>query len=145
MSHIVRIETKITDLSALRSAVKAMGFEWLQDEKRYVWYGQWVGDTPMPKDMQVENLGKCEHAIRVPGAKYTVGVVRSGAGYELRYDYWSSGGLEPVLGRAAGPLVQSYAIQKTLQEARIGGRVVLKQRTLPNGSVEILLAGKAWR
>lgn len=142
MSHVVKIETKIIDLNALRSAVIAMGFEWLQDQKTYAWYGTWIGDTPMPADMKKEDLGKCEHAIRVPGASYTVGVVRSGAGYELRYDYWMEGGLEPVLGRAAGPLVQAYAVQKTLQEARVSGRNVLNQRKLANGSIEILLAGR---
>lgn len=143
MSHIVSIDTKITDLGALKKAVTAMGFEWLEGKKTYKWFGRWVGDTPMPANTNQAELGKCEHAIRVPGAKYEVGVARDLDGsYVLRYDYFGPGGLEKVLGQNAGPIVHAYAVQKTLSEAQKMGRGVLSLRTLADGSTEILLAGR---
>lgn len=141
MSHVVNIETKIKDLGALQAAVTALGFEWRADQESYAWYGRWVGDAPMPEGVNEADLGKCEHAIRVPGCSYEVGVVRVNGGYDLRYDFYMAGGLEDKIGQRAGPLVQSYAYQKTLAAARAGGRAIISTRTLSDGSKEILLAG----
>lgn len=141
MSHIVNISTKITDLGALQAAVMALGFEWRANQKTYAWYGEWVGDEPMPEGVNVADLGKCEHAIRVPGCGYEVGVVRVNGGYELRYDYYQLGGLEEAIGQKAGPIVQSYAFQKTLREARQLGRTVLSTQKLSDGSYELLISG----
>lgn len=143
MSHVVSIETKILDLDALKVAVKELGFEWLEGKKTYTWFGRFLGDSPMPKDTTLEELGSCEHAIRVPGAKYEVGVARAvGGGYTLRYDFWGPGGLKKVIGENAGPIVHAYAVQKTLKQAQMMGRGVLSKRTLENGAVEIVLQGR---
>ena len=142
MSHIVSIEVKINDLPALQLAVAHMGFEWLEGQKTYEWYGQWIGDSPMPDTMTKEELGTCDHAIRVPGCKYEVGVVAMPDGtFELRYDYYYSGGLEPVLGQVAAPLVQEYAAQRTIAAAALLGRGLMHRFTKEDGSIEIVLAG----
>lgn len=143
MSHIVKIETKIKDLVALKLACKSLGFEFVEGQRTYAWFGRWVGDTPMPEGLKVEDLGKCTHAIRVPGAKYEVGVMSTSSGYELRWDYFSSGGLLARLGgQKAGRLVQAYAVEKTKREASRRGQVV-KTQTLSDGSVKLTLQGGA--
>ena len=65
-----------------------------------------------------DQLGKCDHAIKVPGAQYEVGVVRKGNGYILLYDDWIKGGLRKKLGVNAGLLKQAYTIETLRKEAR---------------------------
>jgi hypothetical protein len=140
---MVNVQVKIKDLSALAAAVKSLGYEWKHGQKTYAWFGKWVGDTPMPEGLTVDDLGKCEHAIGVPGADYEVGVVAKPDGtFELRYDFWSSGGLHPILGQNAGPIVQAYGVQTVLQTARVEQRAVLSQKTLASGAIEITLLGR---
>ena len=142
MSHIVSIETKITDLGALKAAVEAKGWEWREGQTSYRWFGEFVGDTPMPEGMTVEDLGTCSHAVRIPGCKYEVGVLKGVDGsHSIVYDYWERS-MNEALGQNAGPLIQAYAVQKTLAEARRMGRGVLSQTTLASGAVEILVAGR---
>ena len=146
MSHISKVGTEILDLQALNAACKRLGFEFVHGQQHYEWYGKWVGDVEMPAGLKVEDLGKCNHAIRVPGAKYEVGVVYTGAGkYELRWDYWHSGGLEDKLGgKKAGRLVQAYAVEKTRREAKRMG-AVMHERTRADGSIEVEIAvGGTW-
>ncbi len=145
MSHIAKIETKLTDLFALRAACNQLGFQFIEGAKTYAWYGRWVGDTKLPEGLKIEDLGKCDHAIHVPGAKYEVGVVRTHSGYELRWDYWQSGGLmEKLGGQNAGRLVQAYSIEKTKREAARMGQHV-KMQTLPGGFVKaVLQGGTSW-
>lgn len=146
MSHVVEIETKITDLDALDKACLELGFNLKKDQHTYKWYGRWVGDSPMPQGMTKADLGKCDHAIAIKGCQYEVGVRRQGDGsYTLVYDYWNSGGLDKHLGQKAGPLVQSYAKHKTLREvSRLGQRVVNQQK-LEDGSIRLVVqGGGAW-
>lgn len=115
MSHVARLTTKIRDLSALRTAAERLGLTWNQGQETYRWYGRHVGDYPMPDGFTAEDLGRCAHAISVPGkpGAYEVGVVRSpdGDGWTLLYDFWSGGkGLMKVIGKDACHLVQEYAV-----------------------------------
>lgn len=146
MSHVVEIATKIKDLVALKAACAELGFSFMENQREYRWYGTWVGDSPMPQGMTTADLGKCEHAIRVPDVNYEVGVRRQTDGsFALVYDWWNSGGLKQHLGTNAGPLVQAYAKHKTMREvARMGHRVV-SQQVLEDGSVKLVVQqGGAW-
>ena len=118
MSHISRIELEIKDLQSLKEACKRLGFEFRQNQQSYKWYGRWVGDSPLPEGITEDQLGKCDHAIKVPGAQYEVGVVRRGNGYLLLYDDWIKGGLRKKLGVNAGLLKQAYTIETLRKEAR---------------------------
>jgi hypothetical protein len=126
VSHVTEIKTKITDLAALEVACSELGFHFMRDQKTFVRY------QSIP--------GSCEHAIRVGGCSYEVGVVKQGDGsYQLAYDPWYSGGLGARIGENAGPLVQSYAKHKTIREAaRLGHRVVAQQ-VLKDGSIKLVL------
>ena len=118
MSHISRIELEIKDLQSLKEACKRLGFEFCDNQQSYQWYGRWVGDSPLPEGITEDQLGRCDHAIKVPGAQYEVGVVRKGQSYILLYDEWIKGGLKAKLGVNAGLLKQAYTIETLRKEAR---------------------------
>ena len=138
MSHISKIELIIKDLEALITACKRLGFEFREGQKTYQWYGRWVGDSPMPEGVTEEELGKCNHAIHVPGAKYEIGVVRKGNAYILLYDSWIKGGLTKHIGKDAGKLKQIYAVEKIRLEARKKGMKVFE--TIKSKSIRMTLS-----
>src|SRR5678815_3137009 len=86
-------DSNITDLNALKGAVKELGAIWREGQKTYEWYGRSVGDYPLPDGFTAKDLGKCEHAIRLAGTEYEIGVVpkKHGGGYTLLYDFWGPG------------------------------------------------------
>ena len=130
MSHVSKIEMEIQSLHDLKLACKDMGLTFVKNQKTYAWYGRWVGDYPLPEGKTVEDLGKCDHAIQVPGCEYEIGVIKKPeGGYELVWDFWRSGGLENVLGKDAGKLKQAYAKVKVFKEARLNGYQVSHIRT----------------
>lgn len=148
MSHISTISLKILDLAALREAVKSFGGEWVENQKTYRWYGRYVGDTPLPQGMTEDQLGKCEHAIRIPGVSYEIGVVKlKEGGYTLAYDYYDyqacghdGGKLTALFGKGLQKLVQSYAVTKACLTAKKQGWTVQKQ-ALPNGTIKLVMSG----
>ncbi|PKN62597.1 MAG: hypothetical protein CVU57_23395 [Deltaproteobacteria bacterium HGW-Deltaproteobacteria-15] len=113
MSHISKIELEVTDLAVLSQACARLGLALLKAQKSFKWYG---------------NEAPCDHAIRVPGADYEIGVARSGASYELNCDFYDKN-LEKVIGRNAGLLKQAYAVEKTRVEARKKGYSVVERQT----------------
>ena len=117
MSHVARIELEINDLDALKAACRRLGLEFRCGQTSYAWYGEYVGDHPLPDGISVQDLGKCDHAIHVPGAGYEVGILKRDRKYLLLWDFWGEGGLERALGRNAGRLKQAYAIERTRREA----------------------------
>lgn len=127
MSHIAKIEIEVRDLDALAAACLRLGCALVRDQTTYAWFGRSVGDYPLPEGFTVADLGRCQHAIRVPGASYEIGVVarRDGRqGFTLLWDSWSSGGLERVLGPGAGRLVQAYGVEAATRAARRQGYAV---------------------
>jgi len=113
MSHVVPIQLEIKDLKALETACKNLGFELIKNQKTYAWFGKWIGDYALADGMDVKDLGNCDHAIRVPGARYEIGVKRSGKGFKLEYDFWGSGGLEEKVGKDGLPIKIAYTIEAT--------------------------------
>ena len=91
MSHISKIELVIHSLEDLKEACRQLGFEFMENQKTYKWFGRWVGDTPLPEGVKIEDIGKCDHAIRVPGCAYEVGVIKRGDHYILLWDYYLCG------------------------------------------------------
>ena len=121
MSHISKIELVIQSLADLKEACKQLGFQFMENQKTFKWYGRWVGDTPIPEGVKIEDIGKCEHAIKVPGCEYEVGIIRRSDHYILLWDYYSAGGLEPKIGPNAGILKQAYTVARVKKKARIKG------------------------
>lgn len=115
MSHVVTINMELTDLESLKAACKAMGLEFVDGQTTYKWFGQSVGDYPLPEGFAAEDLGKCEHAIRIPGNSraYEIGVTRrrdGKAGYTMLWDFWAGGyGLKNAVGEEGIKLRREYA------------------------------------
>ena len=118
MSHVAKIELEILSLEDLKLACKRLGFTFSENQKTYAWYGRWVGDSPLPEGILQDDLGKCDHAIRVPGCNYEIGVVKRGSKYILLWDSWHRGGLEEKIGKDAGLLKQGYTIERIRREAK---------------------------
>jgi hypothetical protein len=113
MSHISRIELQVNDLGTLRRACSRLGLELIRGQKTFKWYG---------KD------AKCDHAIKVPGANYEIGVLKAGNAFELNCDYY-----DPIIGKTIGKngglLKQAYAVERTKSEARRKGYSVIEKAT----------------
>lgn len=145
MSHVATIEMDITDLDALESAAKRCGLELVRGQKTYNWYGEHVGDYPLPEGFSASDLGKCEHAIRVPGnsSVYEIGITkrRDGRpGYTLLFDFWQGGhGLMQFAGDECAHLRQAYSIEVAKKTARKRGFQV-SEKPLQNGKVKLVLS-----
>lgn len=140
-SHVATIDLEVRDLSALQEACKRLGLEFVEGQKTYRWYGESVGDFPLPEHFTAEDLGKCDHAIRVPAdhpafvkgdeemySTYEVGVVRrrdGRPGFSLMWDFWAGGnGLKGLVGEGCNKLRQAYGtVVATRQAQRAGMRV----------------------
>lgn len=112
-SHIARVQTVIRDLDMLESACRLRGLELVRGQTSYRWYGRSVGDYALPEGYTVEQLGRCTHAIRVPGNRqaYEIGVVArpNGDGFDLLWDFYQGGGgLESLVGKDCGGLLEAY-------------------------------------
>ncbi len=119
MSHISKIELEIQSLEDLKSACKRLGFTFIENQNTYQWYGRWVGDSTLPEGINIDDLGKCDHAIKVPECAYEIGVVKRGSKYILLWDSWHTGGLEKRIGKDAGILRQAYTIERIIRDARL--------------------------
>ena len=64
MSHLAKIELEIKDLKSLEKACARMGFQFMRDQKTHAWYGQFVGDSPLPEGMKLKTLA---NAIMLSG------------------------------------------------------------------------------
>ncbi len=160
MSHVVTVNIEVSDLKALASACKRMGLEFLEGQTSYEWYGHWVDDSPVPDGLfspeetervrrmskgercavMNKTLGRCAHAIRVPGSRYEVGVVALANGkFRLTWDWWDTTLVPKLGGQKAEKLMQAYGVEKTRREAlRMGYRV--QEQAQQDGSVKLLLA-----
>ncbi len=113
MSHIVKIELEVKDLAVLKSACNRLGLVFLEGRKEFRWYG---------------NNAACEHAIRLPGADYEIGVQRMHGRYQLQCDFYDPN-VERAIGVNGGLLKQAYAVEKTRTEARRKGYTVIEKKT----------------
>jgi hypothetical protein len=142
MSHMATISLTVTDLEALDEACKMLGLELARGVKQYKWYGRFMGDSPLPEGIAVEELGHCDHVIRIPGNSqaYQVGVTRSKTNpkeFILLYDWWMNGyGLVDKIGKDAGLLKQSYAIARAKKHLIKQGKKV-KITKKANGNLEL--------
>jgi hypothetical protein len=114
MSHISKIELEVNDLTTLKRACARLGLRFVESQKTFKWFGY--------------EEGRCDHAIKVPGATYEIGVTKKGTLYELQCDYFDYA-LSNVIGQNGGLLKQAYAIERTKTEARRKGYSIIEKRT----------------
>lgn len=142
MSHVTTIELSIEDLDALKDACKMLGLEFVVGQKTFKWFGQHVGDYPLPAGFSRQDMGKCDHAIRIPGNShaYEIGVARArtGNGYVLLWDFWGGGfGMQEKVGKDGGLMKQAYAIARAKREALKMGYKVEVKRNQKNGNLRL--------
>lgn len=126
MSHVATIEAEIYSLKSLKKACKRLGLEFLENQTEYKWFGRHVGDYPIPEGMTINDMGKCLHAINVPGARYQMGVIKdpmNPKNYKLIWDFWDSK-LPAILGKDAWKLTQMYEIEHGKYTAKLQGKIV---------------------
>lgn len=126
MSHLTDIKTLIRfdELNSLESCLDRLGLELVRNVPRYKWYGTHVGDYPLPEGFTKDELGMCEHVIRIKPKlgetedeqkarekAYEIGVVRrkDGQGYTLMFDFWMGGyGIEALAGKNCCKIMQAF-------------------------------------
>ena len=129
MSHMTQIELEIKDLQALKNACAKLGFQFVEGQTTYKWYGRFMGDYPLPEGIRKEDLGKCDHAIVVPGAGYEVGVVKKEDKYILLWDFYKAGGLANALGQNGKLLKIMYSTEKVKLAAKRKHYKIIETRT----------------
>lgn len=153
MSHVASIELEVRDLDSLSAACESLGLELCRGQKTYNWYGRSVGNTKLPEGFTAEELGKCQHAIRIKGTKavgscdrsmpYEIGLMprRDGkSGYVLLWDTYMGGRgiVEKVGGVKAERLLQGYAVETAVRIAKRQGFRIVKRHVRSDGSVELV-------
>jgi len=113
MSHISKIALEVKDLGILAQACRKLGLRFMRGQGSFKWYGE---------------KAPCDHAVKVPGADYEIGVIGRDGRYELICDFYDRN-LEKVIGRQGGFLKQAYAVEKTKIEARKKGYSVMERQT----------------
>lgn len=126
MSHITTVKGQYKSLAELRTAGERCGLVFMEGQTQHAWFGRFVGDSAegraTVRERGLENLGKCDHALRLKdatGRDYEIGVVAKADGtYDLLYDSWGPGArLEAAAGKGLWKLRQEYAAAVT--EARV--------------------------
>ena len=81
MSHITKIDLEINDLDALKAALARVSpdLEFRAGQTSFKWYGEFVGDAPVPEGMSPADYGKCDHAVGIrAGAPHPLGAKMNG-------------------------------------------------------------------
>lgn len=149
MSHVEEVKTRVTDLGALKAACTRLGAEFVEGKKKYNWYGRSVGDYPLPAGFTADELGHCDHVVRIPGVNYEVGVVRAkdGKGYTMLYDFFGSqtGGkghdgemLRKRFGNGLTKLIDAYSLEALKAKARAKG-YMSREVPLANGKTQLVV------
>jgi hypothetical protein len=103
MSHISTISTEGLEfeLETIKRLCQRQRWEFLENQTSHAWYGR--------------ERAACDHAIRIPGCNYELGLKMSDSGkYIAVADFWEKGGLQAALGEQGEVFRQLY-----LQESDI--------------------------
>lgn len=118
MSHIVSSKHIITDISCLKRAIKNHfpQLVWMEGQRTFAWYGEWMNDydaadAAYKLGIDPKDYGKCDHAIRMPGVEYEIGIMKraDGKGWSPVWDFFADGKkLSKVIGQNAEKLMAAY-------------------------------------
>jgi hypothetical protein len=133
ISHVADVDVKVTDLNAFKTAVEALGGEYLPNETKIRWYGtflnDWNSQAAAVNRIDPKRFGTTDAGIaRFKGCAYDVGLLKNADGsYTPYFDSYGGGGhaLQQVLGGlACTKLKDEYAAAvATRMLARKGFRV----------------------
>ena len=152
MSHVTKLNMKVRDLEALSEVLQALPepMELRTDQKRFAWWGSFVGDSTPPPGRNPADYGHCDAAICYPGVKgkdgpagpWEIGVCKAldGDGYDLLADTFGGAGSRivsqlPAIRREYAAKVAENKAMETL--ARKGFRTV--REDLPGSRIRLRL------
>lgn len=146
MSHVTTVDLHVLNLDILAQAAQRLGLELVRNQKTYRWYGVTVGAAKLPQGFSAEDLGRCDHALRVVGAEelrpapYEIGVSRrrdGEPGYLLFWDFWAGGfGLQERVGENCRNLRRQYSAITATQTA-MADRFAVEALHRPDGSIRL--------
>ena len=109
-------------------------------------YQRVIGLSSSERTAVMNNLlGKCNHAIKVPGCHYEIGLVKAQQDqkYLVVYDWYATGGLHKVMGSpndsledAKNPLLAAYTVEALKMSAEQQG-YAWSEKCLGNGEYEV--------
>lgn len=146
MSHVTTVDLEMRDLDDIGDAGKRCGLELVRGQTSFRWYGHALAHYPLPEGFTAEDLGKCDHVLRIPGndRAYEIGIVkrRDGRpGYTLLWDFYAGGfGLEERVGPDCSKLKQAYGVAVAARQLRRQGYRVREQHQA-DGSVVLRATG----
>ena len=93
MSHVVKMRLLVSDLEALDDVFTGLGCTLVRGQTTHAFWNR--------------KQSPCEHAVKVPGTSYEIGLVKSGGGWTLAYDAYD-GVIESVCGRKLQTVNEGY-------------------------------------
>ena len=155
--HVVTLEVELNNLAAVEAACKRLGWQLHKGQKSYAWVGHWYDDSPVPRhlfedeaeynrvcamtrsdrqDYMKTVLGKCDHAIRIPGARGEIGLIERNGKLLPIWDYFTSGlgNIRAETGMAG--FVQFYAAERAKLEAALHGNFVTETQE-QDGTIQL--------
>lgn len=151
MSHVTSVSLEVKDLECLKATCKALGLEFMEGQKTWKWVGCWYNDyssddAAYRQGLDTSDYGKGEHAIRMPGCSFEIGVVthpKKPGSFLLAYDFYGDGHkIMTKFGKGLDGIKQEYAAQvavKKLNELNKPGqrRWMIQRNKLPTGQIQI--------
>ncbi len=147
MSHVANIATKAIefDLDIIREMCLRQGWQFMEGQKTFRWYGRFMGDAPVAEGMSVEDYGKCNHAIRIPGCNYEIGLRQAPDGkWNVVADFWRSGGLDKVLGEQGEVFSQLYNMTNDIMWAESKGYTWEEVESETAGNKKLVIYQQDW-
>ena len=122
-SHVVKIEVEVRDLDALERAAQSLGLQLCRGQRKYAWFGEYMGDTALPAGVTPAQLGKCDHALHLNSEAYEIGVVDNHDGtFGLLWDFFCGGyGLQDAVGEGCSKLIARYGVEVARSSATAQG------------------------
>ena len=119
MSHISKIDTKITDLSYLKKALESLDMKYVEAEEDQKLTLQGYG-----KDEQIEG---CIFEIKT-GSKYSIGLRKVNKNYEFVADWWA---IETFTGlkqdEILNKITRQYAYETILDKVKDMGYSIVQE------------------
>lgn len=134
MSHFTKVQTKINNLEALRSALDKLGRRFVVAEE---------GQQVAVRGYKGQNTAA---ALSIDMGKYDIGVVPAADGtYELVADWW---GIETSAGRTEAEVVEEinreYAYARVIQACEAQGYQIAREDIQVAGDGSVQLVASKW-
>jgi hypothetical protein len=157
MSHVATIEIEVKDLDALQQACDRLGLELVRGQSTYrCWYTttkaefrdevmkqrRWTVESLVPAGFAASDIGRCEHAIRLPGDDDAseIGIVRrrdGRPGFALLIEDMPDA-MHDIVGARWANLRREYANVVARKQALAQGFAVNEVRQA-DGSIHLML------